>query len=598
MRIERPGHPALVLVTVLGAAFVARAQAPEETTLAVPAFSLTFSSTFVAEELALWEKEGLRVKVSTVAGVGAANAVLAGSVDFALTSAATLVRGGTRGQQLFAIAQLMDSAPTQIVLRKDVAEKAGLVADAPLAQRAQVLRGKRMAVDSVNSINHILLKFVARKAGVDPEKDLTVTPMQPPNMIAALKSGAIDGISMSVPWPVMATREGLTVTLVSVPRGDIPEMTPFAFILLVTRPGFCDTKPSVCKKLVAGYKRSLGLIHDKPRGGDGRAPKEVRQDRPRGPGRLLRAGARGLLADSSHQRGRHQARLRLPGGRGRDERGREAAAAGRLLHQQVRAVSRGRAARDRLVVFVGVLITWQLASLVFGAHWITPPITTARRFGQLAVNGELARHALYTLAAAAGGFLVGGVPGTVLPFALRRTPRLAAILDPYLVAGYGMPKLALAPLFILWFGIGLASKMALVASIVFFLIFFSTAAGVRAHRRAPRRHGARGGRLRAAVARHVVWPGAVPYVFAGLKISLSYAIGAAVVGELISSNRGLGYLIQAGANDFDTTTVFAALAALTLLIVVVNAGVEAAERKLLRWRPADAQPARRLVNAA
>jgi NitT/TauT family transport system substrate-binding protein len=255
---------ALVLVTVLGAPFVARAQAPEETTLAVPAFSLTFSSSFVAEELALWEKEGLRVKVSTVAGVGAANAVLAGSVDFALTSAATLVRGGTRGQQLFAIAQLMDSAPTQIVLRKDVAEKAGLVADAPLAQRAQVLRGKRMAVDSVNSINHILLKFVARKAGVDPEKDLTVTPMQPPNMIAALKSGAIDGISMSVPWPVMATRDGLTVTLVSVPRGDIPEMTPFAFILLVTRPGFCDTKPSVCRKLVAGYQRSLGLIHDKP----------------------------------------------------------------------------------------------------------------------------------------------------------------------------------------------------------------------------------------------------------------------------------------------------------------------------------------------
>ena len=255
---------ALVLVTVLGAPFVARAQAREETTLAVPAFSLTFSSSFVAEELALWEKEGLRVKVSTVAGVGAANAVLAGSVDFALTSAATLVRGGTRGQQLFAIAQLMDSAPTQIVLRKDVAEKAGLVEDAPLAQRAQVLRGKRMAVDSVNSINHILLKFVARKAGVDPEKDLTVTPMQPPNMIAALKSGAIDGISMSVPWPVMATRDGLTVTLVSVPRGDIPEMTPFAFILLVTRPGFCDTKPSVCRKLVAGYQRSLGLIHDKP----------------------------------------------------------------------------------------------------------------------------------------------------------------------------------------------------------------------------------------------------------------------------------------------------------------------------------------------
>jgi len=265
MRVDPvPGLAMLVLATCFSAAPAAWAQAPEETTLAVPAFSLTFSSSFVAEELGLWEKEGLKVRISTVPGVAGANAVLAGSVDFALTSAATLVRGGTRGQQLFAIAQLMDRAPTQIVLRKDVAEKAGLTPGLPIEKRAQVLRGKRIAVDSVNSINHIILKYVARKAGLDPEKDLTVTPMQPPNMIAALRSGAIDGISMSVPWPVMATREGTALTLVSIPSGDIPEMTPFAFILLVTRPGFCDTKASVCRKLVAGYRQALGLIHDKP----------------------------------------------------------------------------------------------------------------------------------------------------------------------------------------------------------------------------------------------------------------------------------------------------------------------------------------------
>jgi ABC-type nitrate/sulfonate/bicarbonate transport system substrate-binding protein len=91
----------------------ARAQAPEETTLAVPALSLTFSSTWVAEELGLWEREGLKVKLSIVAGVGAANAVLAGSVDFAVPTAATLVRASTRGQQLVAIAQLMDHMPIE-----------------------------------------------------------------------------------------------------------------------------------------------------------------------------------------------------------------------------------------------------------------------------------------------------------------------------------------------------------------------------------------------------------------------------------------------------------------------------------------------------
>jgi ABC-type nitrate/sulfonate/bicarbonate transport system permease component len=254
--------------------------------------------------------------------------------------------------------------------------------------------------------------------------------------------------------------------------------------------------------------------------------------------------------------------------------------------------------QDRLGVAVAVLVGWQLASLTFGPHWVSPPLATAGRFGELVASGELLRQALFTLAAAAGGFVVGGVPGVVLPFALRRTPRLAAILDPYLVAGYGMPKLALAPLFILWFGIGLASKVALVASLVFFLIFFSTAAGVRGVDLRLVAMARVAGASERAVARHVVWPGAVPYIFAGLKISLSYAIGAAVVGELISSNRGLGYLIQAASQDFDTTTVFAGLIALTLLIVAMSGVVDVTERRLLRWRPADAPAERPLATAA
>ena len=258
----------------------------------------------------------------------------------------------------------------------------------------------------------------------------------------------------------------------------------------------------------------------------------------------------------------------------------------------------GQGARDRLVLAIGGLVAWQLAALVFGAHWISPPLATARRFVQLAATGELLRHALITLAAAAGGFLVGAVPAVLLPFALRRAPRLAAVLDPYFVAGYGMPKLALAPLFILWFGIGLASKVALVASLVFFLIFFSTAAGVRGTDRRLVAMARVAGASERSVARHVVWPGAVPHIFAGFKISLSYAVGAAVVGELISSNRGLGYLIQAASQDFDTATVFVGLLALTLLIVAIDAIVEAAGRRLLRWRPVDVQPERRLVTAA
>jgi len=257
----------------------------------------------------------------------------------------------------------------------------------------------------------------------------------------------------------------------------------------------------------------------------------------------------------------------------------------------------GRALWDRLALAVAALALWQLASLAFGPHWFSPPLATGRRFVELFWNGELLRHAQYTLLAAAGGFLLGGVPGALIPFALRRAPRLTAVLDPYLVAGYGMPKLALAPLFILWFGIELASKVVLVASIVFFLVFFSTAAGVRGVDLRLVAMARVAGASERAVARHVVWPGAVPYIFAGLRISLPYAIGAAVVGEMISANRGLGYLIQAASQDFDTTNVFVGLLALTVLIVAVNVIVEAAERWLLRWRPVDVTPVRRLASA-
>ena len=264
---QRPARALAFLalaVCLLGLAPATPAQTLEETTLAIPAFSLTFNSTFLADQLGLWEKEGLKVKISTVAGVGSANAVLAGSVDFCTITAATLVRAAARGQQLFAIAQLMDRMPQELALRKDVAEKAGVAPGMPFERRAQALRGKRIAIDSVNTINHLLVKYMAKKGGLDPEKDLTVTPMQPANMIASLKSGAIDGFMMSPPWPVMAVRDGAAITLASVPRGDFAELYPFSFVVLVTRAGFCDAKASVCKKIVAGYKRALAFIQNNP----------------------------------------------------------------------------------------------------------------------------------------------------------------------------------------------------------------------------------------------------------------------------------------------------------------------------------------------
>ena len=240
---------------------------------------------------------------------------------------------------------------------------------------------------------------------------------------------------------------------------------------------------------------------------------------------------------------------------------------------------------DRLVILVVVIALWQACSAYFGTIWFSSPWLVATRLVEELRSGDLIFNAAYTLKAAFYGALLGGIPAMLLPFVLRRRPVAGAILDPYLAAGYGVPKLALAPLFILWFGIDLEPKVALVASIVFFLVFFSTMSGVNAvnaqYVSVMRVCGAK----ERDIARHVVWPGAIPYAFAGFRIAAPYAVGAAVVGELISSNRGLGFMINSGATDFDTTLVFVSLVTLTVVVVVINLLVARAERWFLRWRP-------------
>src|SRR5262249_2922979 len=205
-------------------------------------------------------------------------------------------------------------------------------------------------------------------------------------------------------------------------------------------------------------------------------------------------------------------------------------------------------------------------------------------------NGEILRHASYTLLEAVGGFLIGALPAAILPLALRRLPIITAILDPFMVGGYGAPKLALAPLFILWFGIGIESKIALVAIAWFFIVYFSALAGVRALDAKLVQMAQVLGANERDLARHIIFPGAVPYIFTGFRIAMPYAIGGAVIAELISANRGLGYLIQLGAMNFDTTGVFVALVATTCIVFLGNWSVHTVERWLLRWRPtADAK---------
>ncbi len=246
--------------------------------------------------------------------------------------------------------------------------------------------------------------------------------------------------------------------------------------------------------------------------------------------------------------------------------------------------------RDQILTFFILIGTWQVLSMTLGVYWVGSPWGVLTRFVSGIAGGELLVNASYTFIEALAGFVLGAVPAVLLPFLLRRMPMATAIIDPVMVGGYGAPKLALAPLFVLWFGIGIESKIALVAITVFFIVYFSALAGVRALDTKLVQMAQVAGANERDVARHIVFPGAVPYIFTGLRIAMPYAIGGAVIAELISANRGLGYLIQLSAMNFDTTGVFVALIAVTLIVFVCNASVNIAERRLLRWRPiADAK---------
>jgi len=241
--------------------------------------------------------------------------------------------------------------------------------------------------------------------------------------------------------------------------------------------------------------------------------------------------------------------------------------------------------RDRLVVLVVLIAIWQGLSMLLGNYWTGTPWGTFERLAEGIAEGELLRHASYTVAEAIIGFLVGGIPAAVLPFLLRRLPMVTAIIDPVMVGGYGAPKLALAPLFILWFGIGIESKIALIVFTVFFVVYFSTLGGIRALDPKLVQMAQMAGASESYIARHIIFPGAVPHIFAGLRIAMPYSIGGAVVAELISANRGLGYMIQLHSMNFDTTGVFVALAAVCFIVFIANWIVNSVERRLLRWRP-------------
>ncbi|MGE3926225.1 MAG: ABC transporter permease [Lautropia sp.] len=249
------------------------------------------------------------------------------------------------------------------------------------------------------------------------------------------------------------------------------------------------------------------------------------------------------------------------------------------------AEHRGRFLAGQCAILVAVLALWQFASdRLIDAFFISSPLAVADKLRVWLIDGTLWHAFLYTFQAMAGGFVIGALVGFAIGFLLGRSPLLARLFDPFITAIYCMPKIALAPLLIMWFGIGLSSKVAMAALIVFFLVFLNTFAGVRdvqaLHLQAVRIMGAN----RWQELRLVVLPSAAAWVLTGLKVSVPYALIGAVVGELISSNRGIGFLIGQASGLFDTAGVFAGLIVLAFTGIALNALLKRVEARALRWK--------------
>jgi ABC-type nitrate/sulfonate/bicarbonate transport system substrate-binding protein len=255
---------AAALAAVVGAAPTARAaDALTPVVLANPAESLSFSAAYLAEDLGIFKANGMAVKMILIPGVGAFNAIVAGSADFAQPSAISLTRAAAKGQRMLAIAETSNKPIIQVALRKDLAEAGGFDAKAPFEKRAALLRGRTVAADATGSLIHGYVLLMAKRAGLDPSS-VQIAFMQPPNMLAAFQAKQIDGYAMSPPWPLVPVLKGDAVMLASGPDGEPADLEPFANNVVVTRPETCQQRRALCEGMGKSFTAAEAFIHDHP----------------------------------------------------------------------------------------------------------------------------------------------------------------------------------------------------------------------------------------------------------------------------------------------------------------------------------------------
>ncbi len=204
-------------------------------------------------------------------------------------------------------------------------------------------------------------------------------------------------------------------------------------------------------------------------------------------------------------------------------------------------------------------------------------------------EGEIYRHLWVTLQETALAFVIGSLLGLAMGLWLGLSPTASALFDPYITAMNAMPRVVLAPIFMVWFGLGIWSKVALGVTLVFFIVFFNVYQGVKEVSPVVLNNTVMLGANRKQLLRHVYLPSATSWLFSSLHTAVGMAFVGAVVGEYLGSASGVGYLIHQAEGAFDINTVFAGILVLTAFALVLDFAVTRAEKRLLVWRPTQSE---------
>jgi len=239
----------------------------------------------------------------------------------------------------------------------------------------------------------------------------------------------------------------------------------------------------------------------------------------------------------------------------------------------------------RFVIIGGFLLLWEIAS----GRWIEPFLISSpsRIFSSMITgfySGDLLQHTWVTFQEIAIGFPLGAFTGIALGYWFGRSRLLAEIFEPIIIALNGIPRTAVAPLFIVWLGIGIWSKVGVVFLLTFFLNFFNTYTGMRQMDQEyvdlAKLMGVKGWKLTFKV----IFPAISPYVFTGIRTSIPFAVIGAIVGEFIAATEGVGFFIRLSAGIFKTADVFVGIIVLMIMVIVMDKIAELVERRALRWQ--------------